>query len=135
MPTHERIVQYVAGSRIANVTDSVEGDGELAFDNAATIAFGVQIEIDLAFPFAKVKSLLLYNGGPGVTTIFSNAVDGAGGDVIAIPAGGAITWNANDAAACPFAINVTKLYATNGHGSLPVPVNGLRLRFLIDVTP
>src|ERR1035437_2230491 len=134
MPSHKRLTQYSTDEgRIANVVETVDGDGNLSFDNAATIAGAAQIEIDLAFPYAKVKSSLAV--ATRAVTIFSNAVAGVGGDTLVIPAGGGLAWNENDLDACPFTINVTKLYVTNGHATLGILAGGLRIRILLDVTP
>ncbi len=134
MPTHKRITQYSTDEgRIANVVETTAGDGNLSYDNDATIAGAAQIEVDLAFPFAKVLAFCIV--ATRAVTVFSNAVNGAGGDTLAIPAGGVLTWNANDIEACPFTIDVTKLYVTNGHATLGILAGGLRMRFLIDLTP
>ena len=134
MPTHKRTTQYTTDEgRIASVVETVAGDGSLLYDNDATIAGAAQIEIDLAFPFADVQSVCIV--ASRAVTVFSNAVNGAGGDTLVIPAGGVLSWNANDIEACPFTIDVTKLYVTNGHATLGILAGGLRIRVLLDVTP
>lgn len=134
MPSHKRLTQYSTDEgRIANVVETVVGDGNLSYDNDATIAGAAQIEIDLAFPFAQVLALCIV--ATRAVTVFSNAVAGVGGDTLVIPAGGVLTWDANDIEACPFTIDVTKLYVTNGHATLGILAGGLRIRILLDVTP
>jgi hypothetical protein len=134
MPTHKRITKYQTEEGfVANVTESVASDATLAFDNPATIAASAQIEIDFAFPFAKVKGLLIQS--TRAVTIHTNATGGAGGDTLVIPAGAVLAWLFGDLDACPFTIDVTKLYATNNHATLGILAGGLKIRVLLDVTP
>ena len=130
MLTHKKVLQYMAGSdRIASTTESVSGDGETAYDGVIPTSGTPNVEIDVAFAFANVKSLVLYSSQ--AMTLKTNS-SGAPDDTIVIPAGGAIVWNTNDVAACPFTANVTKIYATNGSASVTAT---LRIRVLLDVTP
>lgn len=134
MPTHKRIMKYETDEGlIASLTETIVGDGALSFENDATIAASAQREIDLAFPFAKVKALLII--ASRACTVYSNATGGAGGDVLVIPAGGAIAWTNLDLEVCPFTIDVTKFYVTNNHASLGILAGGLKVRVLLDVTP
>jgi hypothetical protein len=129
MFTHTRFTRYTAGSDIVGqANDAVSGDGEASF--AGTAAKNATTEIDLAFPYAKVKSLVIYAEGGGIT-LNSNAADGSGGDSLEIPAG-LTTWNQNDLAVCPFTIDVTALYAVNASATVDVT---LSVRVLLDVTP
>ena len=127
MKTHSRFLRYSTPDVLGEATDSVTGDAELAFDGSIPIS--TNQEIDLAFKYAKVKSFCIYASG-GIT-LFTNANNGSGGDTLLIPAGLTV-WNANDAAACPFTIDVTKLFADNLSASAAVAV---KIRVLIDSTP
>lgn len=134
MSTHKRTTQYATDEGvISNESNSVVADGALAFDNAASIAASAQVEIDLAFPYAQVKSLLIV--ASKAVTVYSNGVAGVGGDTLVLPAGTVIAWQVGDLEVCPFTINVTKLYVTNNHATLPVAIGDLRIRILLDITP
>lgn len=129
MKTHTRSTSYSDGSELVGAADDpISGDGEVVYDGQIPIS--TNQEIDLAFAYANVKSLCIAAEGGGIT-LFSNANNGAGGNTLVIPAG-LTTWNANDLAACPFTINVTKLFADNLSASAVVK---LKIRVLLDVTP
>lgn len=130
MLTHERILQYItAEGRLVNATDSVQGDGEVSYDGTIATSGTPNVEVDVAFAFAKVKSMLLYST-TGMT-IKTNST-GAPDDTLTLAAGQALVWNTNDPSVCPFTADVTKLYFTNASASV---VASVKVRVLLDVTP
>ena len=128
--THKKRVQYFNGSeQLTDTLDTVSGDGEAVFDDS--IAATVEKEVDLAFPFAKVKSVVM--SSTKAATVRTNANHlGSPDDTIVIPAGGQVTWTENEAADCPFTVDVTKLYITNDHATLAAAV---KVYVLLNVTP
>lgn len=141
MLTHTRILKYkTAEGLLAEATDSIQGQGEFAFDDViahnATPA-NSEVAVALAFTRANMKSILISAGAAGIV-VRSNGnhsgVPGAADDVVTIPAGGAYVWNTNDSAGQnPFhTADVTELYITNSSATLDTAV---KIRVLLDVTP
>ena len=127
--THKKVLQYVADEvRIASTTESVTGDGQVAYDGSIA-ASGTNIEIDIAFAFANVKSFVIYSSQAMTVKTNSSTVPD---DTLAIAAGGQLVWNTNDVAVCPFTADVTKLFVTNASSTTAAT---LRIRVLLDVTP
>jgi hypothetical protein len=128
MITHSRSVSLTSGGNLVGAaSDSQTGDAEVGFSD--TIAISTNKEVDLAFAYAKVKSFAFYSPD-GAVTLFTNANDGGGGNTLAIPAGLTV-WNANDAGACPFSHDVTKLFVDNASATKAVKVT---LKVLLDLS-
>jgi hypothetical protein len=127
MITHSRTISLSSDGQLVGAgTDAQTGDAELNFNDS--IAISTNKEVDLAFAYAKVKSFAMY--AAGAVTLYSNANNGSGGDTLAIPAGLTV-WNANDLTACPFTIDVTKLFVHNASASVAVKVI---IRVLVDLS-
>ncbi len=129
--THTKFNRYTADVILGESDSAVSGDGEVRFDGSIA-GGGSPVEIDLAFPFAKVKSFAAY--ADGAVTLKTNS-SSSPADTLTIP-GGLTAWNQNDSFSanvptCPFTVDVTKVYAVNA-GSVAV---NLKLRLLLDVTP
>lgn len=130
MLTHTRNIRYSTDEgRITDTDEAITGDGEQAYDGLIATSGTPNVEVDLAFPFAKVKSVVIYSAQ--AMTIKSNSTS-APDDTFVVPAGKQVAWNTNDINPCPFTANVTKLYLTNGSASLTSVV---KIRVLLDVTP
>lgn len=137
MLTHTRRIQYSTDEGLISTTaEPITGDGVAEYDGVvvhnATPA-NSEVEIDLAFPQAKIKSILLSASGAAIT-IRSNANhSGAPGDAPTVAAGAALVWNTNDSGNNPFhSADVTKLYITNESATNDATV---KIRVLLDVTP
>ena len=95
-----------------------------AFDGQVAAA-GVNVELALAFTLANLRAIALQSDQP--ITLYTNAPStGAPQDTIALVKGQAKIWTlqTDGAGACPFAGNVTAVYATNPG----VAVANLRIR-------
>lgn len=130
MLTHTRNIRYSTDEgRLTDTDEPITGDGEQAYDGVIPTSGTPNVEVDLAFPFANVKSMVIYSAQ--AMTIKSNSTS-VPDDTFTVPAGKQLAWNTNDIAACPFTVDVTKLYLTNGSATLTSIV---KIRILLDVTP
>lgn len=128
MFTHTIGVTYKSDAgTIASTTEQFTGDGEADYDgvipNNAT-----NIEIDVVVPHAAIRSMVLFAAVAMTVKTNSSSVPD---DTINIAAGTQVVWNTNHEEACPFTVDVTKLFVTN-----PGAVAGaFKFRALIDSTP
>lgn len=128
MPSHiwTRAIKNDSGAAVtADPALTVSGSAEVNIGGATSksplsgpgvIAPGTTVEIDAPMTVSKLKSLFLSSDQP--VTVYTNAADGTGGQVLPIAGTKAgqpsITWNAIDlpAVACPLTVNVTKFFVT-----------------------
>lgn len=132
MPTFRRTTTtWNDDEKVATATVEVTADGEVGF--SGLVAKNTEPEVDLVFPFAKVKGIVLKNAGPAAVEINTNAnAAGAHDDTFALAAGAGLSWMYGDAAACPITVDVTKLFIDNNDVNLDANVT---IAVLLDVTP
>ena len=129
MPTHKKHVEYfVEGERITDTTDTVTNDGEVSY-SGTIVKNTSDNQIDLAFPYLKVKSVCIYSST--AMTVETNSTS-TPDDTFTLAAGEQLTWTVNESATCPFTVDVTKFYASNGSANDDAT---LKINVLLDVTP
>jgi hypothetical protein len=129
---HKIITSYVTEEGVVNAaTDSISADGALSFDGVmpADVGGTVYTEIDLAFPYTKMKGFMIY--AAGAMSLLTNT-EPAGADTIVLAAGEQITWSVNGPFVNPFAHDVTKIFAHLVSTTVPAE---LKIRILLDTTP
>lgn len=110
----------VSGS--STVTDiGIAGLGTSTLPSAQT-----NVAYDVAFPFARLKSYVLYS--PVAMTIKTNS-SGAPDDTIALPAGELVAWNTSSLHPKLFTADVTQFFITN-----VLAAAGVTLEFIYDPT-
>lgn len=127
MPSHKITSRYsTAEGAVSEATSTYSQDGELEFE--AIVPISSYQEIDLAFPYAKVSSFMLYSSG--ALTLLTNTQP-SGVNTISLAAGQQIVWGSDGPFANPFTTDVTKMYAHNASGTV-TPT--LKIRVLLDTT-
>jgi hypothetical protein len=127
MATHS-IVETIqtAGTRIEQ-SHSHEADGE---DSRVITVPGASVDllINLAIDYSELESFYMLSDRD--MTIETNS-GSAPGDTIALKAGKPLVWYSGSYFACPFTVDVTKLYATLASGVDAT----LKVEVLQDATP
>jgi len=128
MFTHTTGITYKSDAgTITSTTETFTGDGEANYDGV--IPGGTtNAEVDVAAAHANILSMVLFSNV--ATTIKVNS-SSAPDDTINLPAGGQVVWNTNHPEACPFTVDVTKLFITNGGAGAAT----VKVRILLDSTP
>lgn len=102
---------------VADPPLELTGDAEVNF--GVVVPAGETAEIDAPVVVADIVSAFIKSNQP--VTVYTNASDGAGGQIISVAAGRAISWNNQMASANPFTPNITKFFVTNS-GTSPATV-------------
>jgi hypothetical protein len=104
------VVKNDSGSTQLNDSYTVVGTNEENF--SFDVAAGATAEVDVgSIPFAKMVSFYIVATQNG--TVYTNAADGTGGQVIPLTANKGYAWNNTLVASNPITANITKIYFTN----------------------
>jgi len=126
--THTTTIGYKSDAgTITSTSEVLTGDGEANYDGV--IPGGTtNAEVDLVAAHANIRSMVLFSNV--ATTVKVNS-SSAPDDTINLPAGGQVVWNTNHPEACPFTVDVTKLFITNAGAAAAT----VKIRILLDSTP
>lgn len=119
-------VKNDSGAAVLADAQVITGTNE--FNQGIQVAPASTSEMDCgSLPFAKMISLFL-NCDQAVS-VFTNAADGTGGQVIALSANKAWDWNNTLPTSNPVTANITKIYVTNSG----TKVANFRAAFLMNL--
>lgn len=103
-------VKNDTGSATVNDAYTILGSNE--FNEKITVPAGATAEIDCgSLAYAKMTSLFLVCDH--TATVYTNAADGTGGNVIDLEANKSLAWNSSLTGSNPITQNITKIYVKN----------------------
>ena len=110
MPTHVTNDTFQEGSTsLAGTPVVITTDAEANFDKTLT-ASQANLEIDIAFPYTRIKSFYVLAQGACTLKINSSTDPDV---TITLAAGQPLKWRYVDAAANPFSTNVSSIFLTD----------------------
>lgn len=111
MFTHTTGITYKSDAgTITSTTETFTGDVESDYDGVIAPST-TNAEIDISVIKNNIKSMVLFSNVAVTLKVNSSSVPD---DTIVLPAGGQVVWNTNHPEACPFTVDVTKIFVTNG---------------------
>jgi len=115
------------GIETTTKTVTLTAEGQVRLDPVIAAA-AANAPVDVAFPYARIKSVKLENVSSAQMTVKTNDAD-TPAQTFTIAANDMIEWKDGDPFTNPFTADVTRFYVTS------VPGGTLRIRVLYDPTP
>src|SRR6266704_72696 len=102
------------GASVSTQTGTYTG-GEDAGVARVIAAGATDLEVDITFPFASIKSMVIASDQDITVKTNSNSGTAVSGvnDIFEVKKTAGIVWGSDYATACPYTANVTKFFVTN----------------------